>query len=51
MALPGSWLEPDWPVPASVRALCTSREGGVSEGRYESLNLGDPGAQACNPSA
>ena len=41
MALPGSWLEPDWPVPASVRALCTSREGGVSEGRYESLNLGD----------
>ena len=39
MALP--WLVPDWPVPAHVRAVCTTREGGVSQGRYASFNLGD----------
>lgn len=36
-----SWLVPDWPAPQNVRALCTTRSGGVSAGRYESLNLGD----------
>ena len=35
------WLTPDWPVPASVRALSTWRGGGVSSGAYASLNLGD----------
>ena len=35
------WLVPDWPAPPNVRAVCTTREGGVSQGRYESLNLGD----------
>jgi len=35
------WLVPEWPAPPSVRAVCTTREGGVSLGRYESLNLGD----------
>ena len=35
------WLTPDWPAPATVRALCTTRTGGVSTGPYESLNLGD----------
>jgi len=35
------WLIPDWPAPATVRALCTTRSGGVSTGPYESLNLGD----------
>lgn len=35
------WLVPDWPAPSNVRAVCTTREGGVSHGRYESLNLGD----------
>ncbi|MET0540480.1 MAG: peptidoglycan editing factor PgeF [Variovorax sp.] len=34
-------LLPDWPAPASVRAACTTRSGGVSQGRFESLNLGD----------
>ena len=34
------WLVPDWPAPPSVRALCTTRAGGVSTGRYQSLNLG-----------
>ena len=35
------WLVPEWPAPPNVRALCTTRDGGVSTGRYESLNLGD----------
>ena len=35
------WLAPHWPVSGSVRAVCTTRAGGVSAGRYESLNLGD----------
>jgi YfiH family protein len=35
------WLRPDWPVPARVRALSTTRAGGVSEGVYASLNLGE----------
>jgi len=34
------WMTPDWPAPATVRALSTFRDGGVSEGRYASLNLG-----------
>ncbi|MHB1590058.1 MAG: peptidoglycan editing factor PgeF [Sulfuricella sp.] len=32
---------PDWPAPANVRALQTTRDGGVSVGAYASLNLGD----------
>lgn len=35
------WIVPDWPLPPGVHALCTTREGGVSEGSYASLNLGD----------
>ena len=35
------WLVPHWPAPPNVRAVCTTRDGGVSLGRYESLNLGD----------
>ncbi len=34
------WLLPDWPVPANVRAVCTTRSGGVSVPPYDSLNLG-----------
>jgi len=34
------WLVPDWPVPPSVRALCTTRAGGVSQAPYDSMNLG-----------
>jgi YfiH family protein len=33
-------LIPDWPAPTSVRALCSTRIGGSSSGRYSSLNLG-----------
>ncbi len=34
-------MVPDWPAPARVRALITTRAGGVSRGAFESLNLGD----------
>ncbi len=40
-AIPPDWLTPDWPAPASVRALCTTRAGGVSAAPWDSLNLGD----------
>ncbi|MEY6433415.1 peptidoglycan editing factor PgeF [Thioalkalicoccus limnaeus] len=35
------WIEPDWPAPANVRALCTTRHGGVSTEPFASLNLAD----------
>lgn len=38
---PHDWLVPDWPAPAGVRAVCTTRTGGVSAGVWNSLNLGD----------
>jgi len=34
-------LYPDWPAPAGVHALCSTRVGGVSAAPYDSLNLGD----------
>ncbi len=39
MTTPGM-LQPDWPVARGVRAVFTLRTGGVSAGRYASLNLG-----------
>jgi YfiH family protein len=47
------WIVPDWPAPANVRALITTRAGGTSQGPYGSLNLGlrtddDAGAVAAN---
>ncbi|MCH7372039.1 peptidoglycan editing factor PgeF [Aeromonas sp. MR16] len=35
-----NWIEPDWPASARVRALSTTRDGGVSEGVFRGLNLG-----------
>ena len=32
---------PDWPAPANVRAVFTTRQGGVSNTPYDSMNLGD----------
>ena len=32
---------PDWPAPPNVKALQTTRNGGVSSAPYDSLNLGD----------
>lgn len=44
---------PDWPLPAGVRALVTTRQGGQSEGAYAHFNLAthvgdDPLAVAAN---
>lgn len=36
-----TFITPDWPAPANVKALQTTRNGGVSTGAYASLNLGD----------
>lgn len=44
--MPLEWLTPNWPAPPNVRALSTLRSGGVSTGRYASLNLGDHVADA-----
>jgi YfiH family protein len=35
------WLVPDWPAPADVRAVFTTRAGGVSTAPFDALNLGD----------
>src|SRR3989339_2153713 len=34
------YIIPDWPAPARVKALQTTRQGGVSLAPYDSLNLG-----------
>ena len=39
-AWPPDWLVPDWPAPASVRAVFTTRAGGVSKPPFDSMNLG-----------
>jgi len=51
--IPQPWFVPDWPAPPRVRALCTTRQGGVSAGPYAGFNLaqhvGDaPGNVAAN---
>ncbi len=38
--LPPGWLVPDWPAPPHVRAVMTSRHGGVSLPPCDSFNLG-----------
>lgn len=35
------YLIPQWTAPANVRAVCSTRVGGVSAPPYDSLNLGD----------
>lgn len=35
-----SLIVPDWPAPANVRAVCSTRLGGCSTGPYASLNVG-----------
>jgi purine-nucleoside/S-methyl-5'-thioadenosine phosphorylase / adenosine deaminase len=34
------WILPDWPAPANVKAFVTTRAGGVSQGQFESFNIG-----------
>lgn len=41
MSFDSDLLKPDWPAPANVRALSTTRAGGVSQPPWNSLNLGD----------
>lgn len=36
-----AWLVAQWPAPAHVHALCTTRAGGRSAAPYDRLNLGD----------
>ena len=33
------FIEPDWPAPQSVLAICTTRQGGCSAAPYENFNL------------
>lgn len=40
-ASPHDWITPDWPAPSWVRAITTTRQGGVSKGTYTAMNLGD----------
>lgn len=35
------WITPDWPAPPRVRALVTTRRGGVSGGNLASFNLAE----------
>ncbi len=37
---PVDWIVPAWPAPRGVRALCTTRAGGVSLPPYDRCNLG-----------
>lgn len=34
------FIKPNWPAPNHIKALATTRKGGVSEAAYTSLNLG-----------
>ena len=36
-----AFIIPDWPAPARVAALSTTRQGGVSRGAWHSFNLGE----------
>ncbi len=52
-ALHRQWIIPDWPAPAHVRAMVTTRAGGTSSGPYAGMNLGrrtadDPAAVEAN---
>lgn len=53
MKHPINFIQPNWPAPSNVKALQTTRTGGVSKDAYASLNLGahvndDPIAVAAN---
>jgi polyphenol oxidase len=41
MSIPADWITPDWPAPARVRALITTRRGGASRGIYAGFNFGE----------
>ncbi len=35
------WLQPVWPAPTGVKAVFTTRSGGISNAPWDSMNLGD----------
>jgi len=41
MSLLDHCIIPDWPAPANIKTLQTTRHGGVSNAPYDTLNLGD----------
>jgi len=41
MHMPEDWIVPDWPAPACVHAVTTTRQGGVSRGGFSSMNPAD----------
>lgn len=54
--LPKDWLIPDWPAPARVRAMMTTRRTGASSAPFNAFNLAahvgdDPAAVAANRTA
>jgi YfiH family protein len=36
-----SMRQPEWPIPSTIKALYTTRQGGVSEAPFDSFNLAD----------
>jgi YfiH family protein len=40
MSLHSDWIIPHWPAPGRVRAVITTRAGGVSPAPYDSMNFG-----------
>jgi YfiH family protein len=53
MKPPSDWIVPEWPAPAHIKTLITTRNGGVSRGPFASFNLGlragdDPEAVTAN---
>ncbi|RCS59945.1 peptidoglycan editing factor PgeF [Parvibium lacunae] len=43
--MPADWVVPDWPAPANIRSLITTRNGGVSQGPF----AGQHGSGGMNP--
>jgi YfiH family protein len=41
MNRPEDWIVPDWPAPPGVYAITTTRQGGVSQGVFSSMNPAD----------
>ncbi|MCK5895497.1 MAG: peptidoglycan editing factor PgeF [Cocleimonas sp.] len=39
--IPAEWLTPNWKAPHNVKAMMTTRQGGVSQAPFDSMNLGD----------
>jgi YfiH family protein len=41
MTMSNEWIKPDWPAPATIHAVTTTRIGGMSLPPYDTLNLAD----------